>query len=116
MVRKGRFDPAGAAKYFAETGALKRCLHPKLDSKWEREWDTITMNTMAPIGIGASGTVYHATCSELPSEDLAAKVMNHIGLNTDERTKIVKMLSTEVQALARINHSNVVRMFGVSGM
>ena len=112
MVCKGRFDLAGAATYVKETAALKRFFRPS-SAKWEREWDTITL--LAPIGGGASGKVHHATCTELASIDLAAKVMNHDVLDPVERRSIVKMLSTEVQALARINHPNVVRMFGVSG-
>ena len=110
MIRRGRFDIVGATKYIKDTGALKRFFRPSLD-RWEREWDSITWG--AAIGTGATGTVYKVTCSAIPGVDLAAKVIRH-DLDATEHRKFVKMLSVEVQALAQINHPNVVRMYGVS--
>ena len=112
QVRAGRFTVEQAATYVHEMGGIKKLFSSTLTRSWECDWDTIHLVKM--IGSGYTGIVHEARCTELPTVDLAAKVMKPDASDSAQYTKFIKMLRLEVQALAMINHPNVVRMFGVS--
>lgn len=111
-VRSGRLTVQQAASYVRETGGIRKLFSSTLTRSWERDWEGIHLTGV--IGQGYTGVVHTATCTELPSVDLAAKVMKPDASDSEQYKKFIKMLRLEVQALALINHPNVVRMYGVS--
>ncbi len=57
----------------------------------------------AELGHGGMGTVYHAR-DTLLDRDVAVKVLNETGLGTEGRVRLLR----EAQAVARLNHPNIV--------
>ena len=57
----------------------------------------------AEIGTGGMGMVYRAH-DTLLDRDVAVKVLNDAGLGTEGRTRLLR----EAQAVARLNHPNIV--------
>src|SRR5512137_2524112 len=60
----------------------------------------------AELGTGGMGTVYRAH-DTLLDRDVAVKVLNDSGLGTEGRARLLR----EAQAVARLNHPNIVSLF-----
>ncbi|MFQ5943100.1 MAG: serine/threonine-protein kinase PknK [Anaerolineales bacterium] len=60
------------------------------------------------LGRGGTGTVFRAHDPEL-NRDVAVKILSNLGLGTDGRAQ----LQQEAQAIARLNHPNIVAVYDV---
>jgi serine/threonine protein kinase len=80
-------------------------------SSWEIKFDDLELGE--EIGEGAFGKVVRAVCFGV---DCAVKVIptaittGHIPANMAKETKSAKMLTTEMRALSRLHHPNIIRM------
>jgi serine/threonine-protein kinase len=59
----------------------------------------------AELGRGGAGTVYRAH-DTLLDRDVAVKVLTNAGLGTEGRARLLR----EAQAVARLNHPNIVAL------
>ncbi len=71
--------------------------------------DTLLQNRYrldAELGHGGMGTVYRAH-DTLLDRDVAVKVLNDTGLGTEGRARLLR----EAQAVAKLNHPNIVAVY-----